>query len=151
MLRGPRTILLAALLCALALPATASAKVWIVKGAGYGHGAGMSQYGAYGYATHGFGYKDILTHYYTGTTIGTTPDQSVRVLLRDDARSVGFSGAGAACGASLKPGKSYVAKRKGSGVVLRSKKGGLIARCGATMTAAGSPTVAVAGKGTYHG
>src|SRR5256886_5894472 len=129
MLRGPRTILLAALLCALALPATASAKVWIVKGAGYGHGVGMSQYGAYGYAKHGFGYRDILGHYYTGTTIGTTPDQSVRVLLRDAARSISFRGSGSACGATLKPAKSYVAKRKGTGVVLRSKKGTAIARC----------------------
>jgi stage II sporulation protein D len=151
MLRGPRTILLAALVCALAVPASASAKVWIVKGAGFGHGAGMSQYGAYGYAKHGFGYQDILTHYYTGTTIGAITDQSVRVLLRDDARSVGFRGTGSACGAGLKPAKSYVAKQKGSGVVLRTKKGRVIARCGATLTAAGSPTVTVGGKGTYHG
>jgi stage II sporulation protein D len=149
--RGPRTILLAAALCALALPASSSAKVWIVKGAGFGHGAGMSQYGAYGYAKHGFGYRDILAHYYTGTTVGPVTDQSLRVLLRDEARSVNFRGAGSACGTALKPGKGYVAKRNGSGVVVRSKKGRLIARCGVTMTAAGSPTVTVAGKGTYRG
>jgi SpoIID/LytB domain protein len=151
MLRGPRTILLATLLLALAFPAAASARVWVVKGAGFGHGAGMSQYGAYGYAKHGFGYQDILTHYYTGTTIGSITDQTVRVLLRDSARSVGFSGAGSACGATLKPAKGYVAKRKGAGVVLRSKKGTLIARCGGAMTTAGSATVAVTGKGTYRG
>jgi stage II sporulation protein D len=151
MLRGPRTILLAALLCALAVPASASAKVWVVKGAGFGHGAGMSQYGAFGYAKHGFGYQDILTHYYTGTTIGAITDQSVRVLLLDDARSVSFRGAGSACGAGLKPAKTYVAKQKGSGVVLRTKKKRVIARCGAILTAAGSPTVTVGGKGTYRG
>ena len=162
--RGPRTILLAALMLALALPATASALVlggsankavkartWVVNGAGFGHGVGMSQYGAYGYAKHGVTYDQILTHYYTGTTIGTTADRSVRVLLRDGARSVSFRGAGSACGAGLKPGKGYVAKRKGPGVVLQSKKGRRIARCGAAMTAAGAPTVTLAGKGTYRG
>src|SRR5882724_2085665 len=113
MLRGTR-LLLAALACLLAVPAAASAKSWVVKGAGFGHGVGMSQYGAYGYAKHGFKYDQILTHYYTGTTIGTTADQTVRVLLLDDARSVSFSGAGAACGATLKPGTGYVAKRNGS-------------------------------------
>src|SRR3954467_7408905 len=107
MLRGTRTILLVALLIALALPAAAAAMVrsagahqaaaaraWIVKGAGYGHGAGMSQYGACGYAKRGFGFPDILAHYYTGTTLGTTSDQSVRVLLRDGAPNVSFRGAG---------------------------------------------------------
>jgi stage II sporulation protein D len=164
MSRGPRTILLVALMLALALPATASALVlggsahkavkartWVVNGAGFGHGVGMSQYGAYGYAKHGFTYDQILTHYYTGTAIGTTADRSVRVLLRDGARSVFFRGAGSACGAGLKPGKGYVAKRKGPNVVLQSKKGRRIARCGAAMTAAGAPTVTLAGKGTYRG
>ena len=60
----------------------------------------MSQYGAYGYAKHGFTYDAILTHYYTGTTIGSTNDQSVRVLLLDGVGGVSFSGAGSACGAS---------------------------------------------------
>src|SRR5262249_3694989 len=41
--------------------------------------------------------------------------------------------------------------RKGAGVILRSKKGALIARCGAVMTAGGSPNVFVRGKGAYHG
>ena len=130
---------------------SAATKTWIVKGAGFGHGAGMSQYGAYGYAKHGFGYRDILTHYYTGTTIGSTFDRSVRVLLRDGQRSFSFRGAGSACGAGLKPGKPYVAKRKGAGVVVRNKKGRLIARCGAAMTAAGAPAVTLARKGTYRG
>jgi stage II sporulation protein D len=139
------------LACLLAVPAAASAKVWVVKGAGFGHGVGMSQYGAYGYAKHGFKYDAILTHYYTGTTIGTAADKSVRVLLRDSVGSVAFHGANSACGTGIKPGKTYVAKRKGSGVVLSSKKGTLVARCGAVLTATGAPTVVVAGKGTYRG
>ena len=38
---------------------------------GYGHGCGMSQWGAIGYARNGWNYQQILTHYFTGTTITT--------------------------------------------------------------------------------
>ena len=38
---------------------------------GYGHGCGMSQWGAIGYARNGWSYQDILTHYFVGTTITT--------------------------------------------------------------------------------
>lgn len=36
---------------------------------GYGHGVGMSQYGANGMAKRGSDYKEILGHYYTGTKV----------------------------------------------------------------------------------
>ena len=36
---------------------------------GFGHGVGMSQYGAEGMASNGYTYKEILEHYYQGTTI----------------------------------------------------------------------------------
>ena len=36
---------------------------------GYGHGVGMSQYGAKEMADRGFTYSEILRHYYTGVTI----------------------------------------------------------------------------------
>lgn len=36
---------------------------------GYGHGVGMSQYGANGMAQEGYNYEEILTHYYVGTSI----------------------------------------------------------------------------------
>lgn len=36
---------------------------------GYGHGVGMSQYGANGMANAGYGYKDILSHYYPGAVL----------------------------------------------------------------------------------
>lgn len=36
---------------------------------GYGHGVGMSQYGAYGMAKNGYSYKEILSHYYVGTKL----------------------------------------------------------------------------------
>ncbi len=37
------------------------------SGEGWGHGVGLSQYGAKGMAVAGFTYDEILTHYYTGT------------------------------------------------------------------------------------
>lgn len=42
-------------------------------GAGFGHGVGMSQYGAGYLASHGVGYDEILKHYYTGIALGTMP------------------------------------------------------------------------------
>ena len=41
----------------------------IVLTRGFGHGVGMSQYGAEGMANNGYLYKEILEHYYKGTTI----------------------------------------------------------------------------------
>jgi stage II sporulation protein D (peptidoglycan lytic transglycosylase) len=39
------------------------------EGRGWGHGAGLSQYGAKGMADRGYGYRDILAHYYPGTSL----------------------------------------------------------------------------------
>ena len=41
----------------------------VVETKGFGHGVGMSQYGAEGMANNGYTYKEILEHYYQGTTI----------------------------------------------------------------------------------
>lgn len=40
-----------------------------VIGRGFGHGLGMSQYGAYGMALQGINYRDIVLHYYQGTVL----------------------------------------------------------------------------------
>ncbi len=42
-------------------------------GAGFGHGVGMSQYGAGYLSAQGVGYDEILKHYYSGITLGTMP------------------------------------------------------------------------------
>jgi stage II sporulation protein D len=82
-------VLSAAILAALALSATASAgTVFLLDGRGWGHGVGMSQWGAEGYARHGFGYRKILAHYYTGTSISLAQPRPVRVLLVEAADSV---------------------------------------------------------------
>ena len=41
----------------------------IINMIGYGHGVGMSQYGAEGMAEAGYSYEDILKHYYTNIEI----------------------------------------------------------------------------------
>lgn len=43
----------------------------VVTGRGWGHGTGMSQWGAHGMARAGATYREILAHYYTGTTVGS--------------------------------------------------------------------------------
>jgi peptidoglycan hydrolase-like protein with peptidoglycan-binding domain len=55
----------------------------VIEGTGFGHGRGMSQWGAYGYAVdHGWDWNQILEHYYGGTEAGTVPAaERVRVRL----------------------------------------------------------------------
>jgi stage II sporulation protein D len=54
---------------------------FVVSGRGWGHGVGLSQWGAYGYAREGATFDEILAHYYQGTTLGPAPVSRVRVLL----------------------------------------------------------------------
>jgi stage II sporulation protein D len=71
-------------------PAGPSA-TFVVTGHGWGHGVGMSQYGAYGYAQHGYGYAKILAHYFPGTQLGPAPLAKVRVLLASGSRTLKLS------------------------------------------------------------
>ena len=45
-----------------------------VQGRGWGHGVGMSQWGAHGLALQGAPYAEILGHYYTGVSLGRVRD-----------------------------------------------------------------------------
>jgi stage II sporulation protein D len=72
-------------------PTIRTQPTFFISGHGWGHGLGMSQYGAYGYAQHGWTYDRILKHYYTGTTIGPAPVSRVRVFLLDSAKPVTIS------------------------------------------------------------
>ncbi len=47
----------------------ANGKILVFRGHGSGHGVGMSQWGARGMALKGKTYRDILTHFYPGTTL----------------------------------------------------------------------------------
>jgi SpoIID/LytB domain protein len=56
----------------------------VVTGHGWGHGRGMSQYGAYGAARQGLSADAILAFYYTGTTLGTLANSTMRVWISAD-------------------------------------------------------------------
>ncbi|MGN6558867.1 MAG: SpoIID/LytB domain-containing protein [Solirubrobacterales bacterium] len=149
--------LTAACAAALALlsvyPLNADASVsWVVHGRGFGHGVGLSAYGAYGYALHGKDYRFILGHYYSDTSLGTLQEaRVVRVLLGIEDGDVGFSDATSACGLRLNPQRSYEAHRVGNAVKLRSSGGKPLANCGHKLRAAGPGKITIAGYDTYRG
>ena len=60
----------------------------MITGHGWGHGIGMSQWGADGYAQHGWSYTRILAHYYRGTSVARALSPTVHVLLVDGRRRV---------------------------------------------------------------
>jgi SpoIID/LytB domain protein len=99
-------------------PSTAAAAEVVVTldGAGNGHGFGLSQWGAYGYAVdHGWSAAQILDHYYNGTVAGSVPlDTTITVRLQnlDDAQTavVSESGGLVVDGLAGGPWKSVLAR-----------------------------------------
>ena len=84
----------AALVLLAAAGPTAAASTeynFLIVGHGWGHGVGMSQWGAYGYAKHGWDYKAILKHYYTGIAFSNVDNLPIRVRLRSGLSSVKVS------------------------------------------------------------
>ncbi len=83
-----RQLLLIVIVAALAAvaahagPVAASGQpTFVLAGGGFGHGVGMSQWGAYGQALEGRAYEEILAVYYPGTTLEQMTPRSVRVLV----------------------------------------------------------------------
>lgn len=76
-----------------------AATVVVVTGRGWGHGVGMSQWGARGYALHHWTWQGILGHYYPGTKVATSPNVTVRVLL-----AASQAGGTVACAAGMRVG-----------------------------------------------
>jgi len=123
-----------------AAPAQGASRL-VVKGAGFGHGVGMSQYGAYGFADRGVDHARILGHYYTGTQIGRLEGGGghARVLLKTAGRIVFTNAAGVAGARRLDPAKRYVATRGLSGAVtLRSASGRDLGSYASPLTIAGA-------------
>jgi stage II sporulation protein D len=73
------------------VPARLGPAVFVVTGGGWGHGVGLSQWGAYGQALEGRSYREILAWYYRGTELGKTPVARVRVLLADGKQALRIS------------------------------------------------------------
>jgi stage II sporulation protein D len=145
---------LAGTLLALSGPGPAEAKVrFEIPGRGFGHGVGMSQWGAYGFAKHGRGHKRILRHYYKRTKLGRAKARQVRVLLSVRSSSVAFSGARRACGKRLKPGRTYRARLSKSGRKVRLERAGgkKLEGCGAKLGARPKRRIKIDGDGVYRG
>ena len=137
----------------LAAPSTASARTkFQIKGGGFGHGVGMSQWGAYGYAKRGKSYRAIATHYYKGTKVDQVrSSKSIRVLL-DTGSSVSFSRSKRACGTDLNPSRTYRAGLRGSKVRLERANGNRITGCGGKLVAKGvAGPIEIGGQGRYRG
>jgi stage II sporulation protein D len=158
--RHARISALAALgLCAAALAAAASASaradrtpmatVYTFQGRGWGHGVGMSQYGARGQALAGRGAGAILRHYYRGARLATAPSRTVKVLLAEGARSVAISSPRAwrALGGTA-GGRRAVALPRRAALTLRvGRRGRLVLLRGARRLAAFTGAVRLASRG----
>ncbi len=124
-----------------------------IQGGGNGHGIGLSQYGAYGYALHGRSYRWILAHYYKGTSLGTVdPSRRVRVLLSTG--SAAFSGATRAGNKKLSPAITYMVRPNADGSLTLVAVGGAGKKLGpfaAPLTVTGPGPLSLAGMGGYRG
>ena len=143
----------AALLALLVAAPADAANRFTIRGAGFGHGVGMSQYGAYGFALHGFGYAQILGHYYTDTALSRLNEsREVRVLLSSPSGTASFSGATRGAGRTLSARKTYrVRSRAGGRVELLSAAGKSLATVAAPLRVTGSSPLRVPGVGSYRG
>jgi stage II sporulation protein D len=128
-------------------PAAQAASTFTVRGAGFGHGVGMSQYGAYGFALKGSMYRQILAHYYTGTGLGVSGDRTVRVLVGSGSR---FTGATRAGGRRVRPGSTYSARARGGAVDLLSSTGRRLATVAAPLRVTTSGLLTLEGR-AYRG
>jgi stage II sporulation protein D len=124
MTRIARAIAAGLLVALLAAAPAGAAGRFTIRGAGFGHGVGMSQYGAMGMASQGWGHRRILAHYYSDTGLGVLREErTVRVLLRVGRGDATFTGANAAAGLPLSPRKTYTARAHGGMVQLLGPRG----------------------------
>jgi len=108
------------------------------NGGGWGHGLGMSQWGARGFAANGWSYDSILRHFYQGTAVGAfgAGYDPLRIGVAWDAGSIsGSTTAGAIVGCSTGPGAALPAGDFSyTPNVLRRADGGAVLTCGGAMT-----------------
>ncbi len=142
---------LSALFALLSAGPARAASAFVIRGGGNGHGIGMSQYGALGYALHGYSYPKILAHYYQGTALGTvSPDRTVTVLL--EVGSASFRGADSAGGThQLKSGVTYSVVDGRAGTLRLSSGGRTVGSFPAPLVVNGAGPVDLVGLGRYRG
>ena len=117
-----------------------------MRGAGWGHGIGLSQWGTYGFAKQGVGYRDILDHYYRDTKIVTRDGGVVRVLLQPNRSTVYLRNATQAGDRVLDEDSVYKLTRTGDQVILRSASGRKLGTFDGMVRAVGGRHVRVLGR-----
>jgi len=136
----------------------ASPTAFVLAGGGWGHGVGMSQWGAFGQAKAGRDYRTILAHYYPGTTLGPSPvavPAKLRVLVADGLPALSVTSAGAIAVADASGTRARLDGQLALGpkLVLPSAGKGTDAKplvAPVTLRAVGGGTLVVAGR-TYRG
>lgn len=118
-----RPLLVLAPLVVPAAPSPDAQTVHVVRAAGFGHGVGLSQYGAYGFAQRGRSHEAILRHYYRGAKLAKSRPRPTRVLIRQGYSTVSVRGAGRIGDRRARPNVTYTARPGGRGVlVFRGRK-----------------------------
>lgn len=99
--RSPSALALVLLCIAVGLlgvghaPPVAAQGSFTFVGGGWGHGVGMSQWGARGMAANGSSYTSILQHYYTGTSVvPSATSNDLKVLVTERAGSISITTGG---------------------------------------------------------
>jgi stage II sporulation protein D len=92
-------------------PSSAATHYINFSGRGWGHGIGLSQYGAKGYADHGFSADKILRHYYTGSQKGTVSNSTVRVHIAASRSFINLTSASQYYLVDLSTKKRYTLKK----------------------------------------
>lgn len=123
-----------------------------IRGAGFGHGVGMSQFGARGFALRGAGYRAILRQYYSGTRLGSAGSgRRVRVLLAGGLPVASFTGASKAGGRKTDPAVGYQLVMRGARMELRNAGGRKLDTLAAPVRVSGPGFVNLRGSGNYRG
>jgi SpoIID/LytB domain protein len=122
----------------LAATAAAATPGWALHGSGWGHGIGMSQYGAMEMARDGYKAPQILAHYYTGTTYNAVRDDmwvNVNIVYGASSVSAKSSALLSGGGSFQVTAGSTVMNGQNGDVVQFSRSGGLVtATCGGCTT-----------------
>ncbi len=147
----PRSALTTAAALLLTAAPAAAAPQLVIRGGGFGHGVGMSQWGAQGQALQGRGYRAILgSSYFPGTKVATPAriERTLRVRLTA-APNASFSGASKAGTSTLNPRTTYRAR-----LLARVSNKAAAAACSTIPTRAtisGRGPLTVSGLGRYRG
>lgn len=107
--------------------------MWTVAGSGFGHGVGLSQYGAAAMATAGQDAREILRFYYQNTTLGPVVDGMTLVVnLQDQVSTTSIATSALAAGGgtfTLSNGSTRITGTVGQPVVYTRSGSAVVATC----------------------